>query len=83
MKRDAGLADRLIHRTGHGIGLSVHEQPYIVAGNATVLEPGMTFSIEPGVYFLGEWGARIEDIVIVTDDGVEPLNRRPHSLTEV
>lgn len=80
--QDAGLADRFIHRTGHGIGLSVHEEPYIVAGNGTVLEPGMAFSIEPGVYFPGEWGARIEDIVVVTDDGVEPLNRRPHALAE-
>ena len=60
----------------------MHEQPYIVAGNELVLEPGMTFSIEPGIYFPGEWGARIEDIVAVTDDGVEPLNRRPHGLAE-
>lgn len=78
--RDAGLAERFVHRTGHGIGLSVHEEPYIVAGNDLALEPGMAFSIEPGVYFPGEWGARIEDIVVVTDGGVEPLNRRPHSL---
>ncbi|MHA7985769.1 M24 family metallopeptidase [Rathayibacter sp. CAU 1779] len=77
---DAGLADRFIHRTGHGIGLSVHEEPYIVAGNALPLEPGMAFSIEPGIYFDGEWGARIEDIVVVTEDGVEPLNLRPHGL---
>jgi Xaa-Pro dipeptidase len=81
--QDAGLADRFIHRTGHGIGLSVHEEPYIVEGNALELEPGMTFSIEPGIYFPGEWGARIEDIVVVTDDGVEPLNVRPHGLTEL
>jgi Xaa-Pro dipeptidase len=80
---DAGLADRFIHRTGHGIGLSVHEEPYIVAGNALVLEPGMTFSIEPGIYFPGEWGARIEDIVAVTAEGVESLNTRPHALTAV
>jgi Xaa-Pro aminopeptidase len=77
---DAGFADRFIHRTGHGIGLSVHEEPYIVAGNGIELQPGMAFSIEPGVYFPGEWGARIEDIVIVTDDGVERLNVRPHEL---
>jgi Xaa-Pro aminopeptidase len=79
----AGLADRFVHRTGHGIGLSVHEEPYIVAGNDLVLEPGMAFSVEPGVYFPGEWGARIEDIVVVTEDGVQPLNRRPHGLTQV
>lgn len=77
---DAGLGDRFIHRTGHGIGLSVHEEPYIVAGNADVLREGMAFSVEPGVYFDGDWGARIEDIVIVTADGCEPVNSRPHGL---
>ncbi|QDZ14716.1 M24 family metallopeptidase [Humibacter ginsenosidimutans] len=80
---EVGLADRFIHRTGHGIGLSVHEEPYIVAGNTLQLEPGMAFSIEPGIYFPGEWGARIEDIVVVTDGGVEPLNLRPHSLAQL
>ncbi|GAC70278.1 M24 family metallopeptidase [Gordonia soli] len=76
----AGLGDQFIHRTGHGIGLSVHEEPYIVGGNALTLRPGMAFSVEPGVYFPGEWGARIEDIVIVTDDGAEAVNTRPHEL---
>ena len=80
---DAGLGDAFVHRTGHGIGLSVHEEPYIVAGNDLELRPGMAFSIEPGIYFRGEWGARIEDIVVVTDDGCEPLNTRPHGLTVV
>ena len=80
---EAGLADAFIHRTGHGIGLSVHEEPYIVAGNSTVLAEGMAFSIEPGIYFSGEWGARIEDIVVVTADGCEPVNARPHGLTTV
>ncbi|KAF0847148.1 M24 family metallopeptidase [Nocardia caishijiensis] len=78
---DAGLGDAFVHRTGHGIGLSVHEEPYIVAGNDLVLEPGMAFSIEPGIYFPGQWGARIEDIVVVTEDGVESMNQRPHGLT--
>ncbi|MFW0785731.1 Xaa-Pro peptidase family protein [Gordonia sp. CPCC 206044] len=78
--RADGLADRFIHRTGHGIGLSVHEEPYIVAGNDITLRPGMAFSIEPGVYVDGRWGARIEDIVVVTEDGCEPLNTRPHDL---
>jgi Xaa-Pro aminopeptidase len=59
----------------------VHEEPYIVAGNETVLRQGMAFSIEPGIYFGGEWGARIEDIVVVTEEGGEPVNRRPHGLT--
>ncbi|MBF6170544.1 M24 family metallopeptidase [Nocardia blacklockiae] len=80
---EAGFGDNFIHRTGHGIGLSVHEEPYIVAGNDIVLEPGMAFSIEPGLYFPGEWGARIEDIVVVTPDGCEPMNQRPHGLTAV
>ncbi|GAB90949.1 M24 family metallopeptidase [Gordonia rhizosphera] len=78
--RGQGLADRFIHRTGHGIGLSVHEEPYIVSGNDVALRPGMAFSVEPGVYFDGAWGARIEDIVVVTDDGCESLNTRPHDL---
>ena len=78
---DAGLADRFIHRTGHGIGLDVHEEPYIVTGNDLALESGMTFSIEPGVYVTGRWGARIEDIVAVTPEGVESYNNRPHGLT--
>ncbi|MGS2804779.1 M24 family metallopeptidase [Nocardia sp. MW-W600-9] len=78
---DAGLGDAFVHRTGHGIGLSVHEEPYIVAGNDLVLEPGMAFSIEPGIYFRGKWGARIEDIVVVTADGAESMNNRPHGLT--
>ena len=77
---DAGLGETFIHRTGHGIGLDVHEEPYIVEGNDLPLEPGMTFSIEPGVYLPGRWGARIEDIVAVTSDGVERLNRRPTGL---
>ena len=76
----AGLAEHFIHRTGHGIGLDVHEEPYIVAGNDLPLTEGMTFSIEPGVYLPGRWGARIEDIVAVTAGGVERLNHRPHDL---
>ena len=76
----AGFGDLFIHRTGHGIGLDVHEHPYIVTGNELVLEPGMAFSVEPGLYQPGRWGARIEDIVIVTESGVEPLNRQPHDL---
>lgn len=75
-----GLAEQFIHRTGHGIGLSVHEEPYIVGGNTTPLEVGMAFSVEPGIYFPGHWGARIEDIVLVTEDGCEPVNNRPHEL---
>jgi len=78
--RDAGYGEFFVHRTGHGIGLEVHEEPYIVDGNDLLLEPGMAFSIEPGIYFPGRWGARIEDIVVVTDGGCEAVNRRPHDL---
>jgi Xaa-Pro aminopeptidase len=78
--RDAGFGDRFIHRTGHGIGLEVHEQPYIVAGNDVVLDRGMAFSIEPGIYIPGRWGARIEDIVVVEYHGGRRLNHRPREL---
>ena len=80
---EAGLAEYFVHRTGHGIGLSVHEEPYIVAGNDLPLAEGMAFSVEPGIYFPGRWGARIEDIVIVTVDGALAVNNRPHDLTVV
>jgi Xaa-Pro aminopeptidase len=80
---EAGLAEYFVHRTGHGIGLSVHEEPYIVAGNGQPLAEGMAFSVEPGIYLPGRWGARIEDIVIVTADGALPVNTRPHDLTVV
>ena len=79
----AGLAEAFVHRTGHGIGLSVHEEPYIVAGNSLPLQEGMAFSVEPGIYFPGHWGARIEDIVIVTADGAVSVNKRPRDLVAV
>ena len=77
---EAGFGEFFIHRTGHGIGLEVHEEPYVVGGNDLVLEPGMAFSVEPGIYLPGRWGARIEDIVVVTADGVRRLNHRPRDL---
>jgi Xaa-Pro aminopeptidase len=80
---EAGLADYFVHRTGHGIGLSVHEEPYIVAGNDLPLRAGMAFSVEPGIYFPGRWGARIEDIVVVAENGAQPVNHRPHELIVV
>jgi Xaa-Pro aminopeptidase len=71
---DAGYGQYFVHRTGHGIGLECHEEPWIVAGNTDELAPGMTFSVEPGIYLPARHGARIEDIVVCTDDGVERLN---------
>jgi Xaa-Pro aminopeptidase len=71
----AGYGDFFIHRTGHGIGLECHEEPYIVAGNTEPLEPGMAFSIEPGIYLPDEHGARIEDILVCTESGGERLNQ--------
>ncbi len=80
---DAGFGDHFIHRTGHGIGVEEHEEPWIVDGNAQALEPGMAFSVEPGIYLPDRHGARIEDIVVVTDDGVQACNHRPHELLVV
>ena len=80
---EAGLGERFIHRTGHGIGLEIHEPPYMVEGDRTELVPGMTFSVEPGVYLDGRFGIRIEDIVAVTDEGVERLNRSTRELRVV
>jgi D-alanyl-D-alanine dipeptidase len=81
---DVGYGERFMHRTGHGIGLDGHEHPYLVRGNEERLEPGMAFSIEPGIYVPGRFGVRIEDIAILGDDGrAEPLNRADHALTIV
>jgi Xaa-Pro aminopeptidase len=77
---EAGYGEYFIHRTGHGIGLEVHEEPYIVAGSDRPLEPGMAFSVEPGIYLPGRHGARIEDIVVCTVDGGERLNRADRDL---
>ncbi len=79
----AGYGDYFIHRTGHGIGLEEHEDPYLVSGNATPLAPGHAFSIEPGIYLPGRCGARIEDIVVATESGPERLNEAPRELAIV
>jgi D-alanyl-D-alanine dipeptidase len=79
----AGLGQHFIHRTGHGIGLEVHEHPYMVQGNRRTLARSMTFSVEPGVYVPGRFGVRIEDIVVCTDDGVESLNQSDRALISV
>jgi Xaa-Pro aminopeptidase len=78
----AGHGEHFTHRTGHGIGLETHEDPYIVAGNAEELEPGMAFSVEPGIY-PGPHGARIEDIVVCTADGHQRLNNASRDLVVV
>jgi Xaa-Pro aminopeptidase len=80
---EAGYGDYFIHRTGHGIGLEVHEHPYMVEGNDLVLEPGMTFSVEPGIYLPGEFGVRIEDIVACGSSEVDDLNRADRRLANV
>jgi D-alanyl-D-alanine dipeptidase len=79
----AGYGERFIHRTGHGIGLEEHEAPWIASDNEQALEPGMCFSIEPGIYLEGRFGVRIEDIVTVTDDGAQRLNRATRELVTV
>ena len=76
----AGHGEKFFHRIGHGIGLDVHEEPYVVAGNRLPLEPGMVFSVEPGIYTRGSWGARVEDIVVVTEHGCESLNNETRDL---
>jgi Xaa-Pro aminopeptidase len=78
---EAGFGDAFIHRIGHGIGIEEHEDPYVVEGNITVLVPGHAFSVEPGIYLAGKTGARIEDIVVVTESGYSACNRSPHGLT--
>jgi Xaa-Pro aminopeptidase len=79
----AGYGDYFIHRTGHGIGMEEHEDPYIVEGNSRPLEAGHAYSIEPGIYVPGKWGMRLEDIVVATDDGPRRLNNSDHALISV
>jgi D-alanyl-D-alanine dipeptidase len=80
---EAGYGERFIHRTGHGIGVTTHEPPYMIEGEEQPLVPGMCFSIEPGVYLPGRFGVRIEDIVTVTEDGGRRLNNVPRALAVV
>jgi Xaa-Pro aminopeptidase len=78
-----GYGDAFFHRTGHGIGLEGHEEPYIIGGNHEPLREGMAFSVEPGIYLPGEYGARIEDIVVCGPDGPIALNESPRELCVV
>lgn len=80
---EAGYGEYFIHRTGHGIGIETHEEPYIVAGNGEPMEAGFAFSVEPGIYLPGRHGARIEDIVVCTESGGERLNTTTRELVIV
>ena len=80
---DMGYGQNFIHRTGHGIGVTTHEPPYMVEGETQPLVPGMCFSIEPGIYLSGRFGVRIEDIVVVTEQGGRRLNATDHGLAVV
>jgi Xaa-Pro dipeptidase len=76
----AGYGEYFIHRTGHGIGMEAHEDPYMVEGNALPIAAGHAFSVEPGIYVPGKWGMRLEDIVVATGDGPLSLNHADHAL---
>jgi Xaa-Pro aminopeptidase len=79
----AGYGDYFMHRTGHGIGMEEHEDPYMVEGNGLALEPGHAFSVEPGIYLPHRWGMRLEDIVVATDEGPLAVNDADHALVSV
>ncbi len=80
---DAGFGQYFIHRTGHGIGMEAHEDPYMVEGNELPIQAGHAFSVEPGIYVAGKWGMRLEDIVVATDDGPSAMNHADHSLVSI
>lgn len=77
---DAGYGEYFVHRTGHGMGVEIHEPPYITSSSQTVLSEGMVFSIEPGIYLPGQFGLRLEDIVILKEDGPEIFSQLPRDL---
>jgi Xaa-Pro aminopeptidase len=77
---DAGFGEYFVHRTGHGLGLSMHEPPWIVPGSDEVVSEGMVFSVEPGIYLPGEFGVRLEEIVCVTANGCRVLSGLPREV---
>jgi Xaa-Pro dipeptidase len=80
---DRGYGDRILHRTGHGFGITGHEAPYVAEGYERALEPGMLISVEPGIYIPGQGGFRHSDTVLITDDGCVSLTHAPETLDEV
>jgi Xaa-Pro dipeptidase len=77
---DAGWGEYFIHRTGHGIGMEAHEDPYMVEGNTLPIAAGHAFSVEPGIYVAGKWGMRLEDIVVASEGGPLSMNLADHAL---
>ncbi|MBL6635674.1 MAG: aminopeptidase P family protein [Ilumatobacteraceae bacterium] len=80
---DGGYGEYFVHRTGHGIGMEEHEDPYMVSGDVRLIEDGFAYSVEPGIYIPGKWGLRLEDIVVATPEGPRSLNQADHSLHAV
>ena len=79
----AGYGEYFVHRTGHGIGMEAHEDPYMVSGNKLPIAAGHAFSVEPGIYIPGKWGMRLEDIVVATTSGPDSMNAANHNLIVV
>jgi Xaa-Pro aminopeptidase len=79
----AGFGEYFVHRTGHGIGMEAHEEPYMVSGNLLPIAAGYAFSVEPGIYIPGKWGMRLEDIVVATSNGPLAMNHVNHALVTV
>jgi Xaa-Pro dipeptidase len=79
----AGYGEYFVHRTGHGIGMEAHEDPYMVSGNKLPIAAGHAFSVEPGIYIPGKWGMRLEDIVVATLNGPDSMNAANHNLIVV
>ena len=80
---ESGYGEYFTHRTGHGLGMEAHEAPYIFAGNSLVLEEGMVFTVEPGIYVPGLGGIRIEDDIVVTADGFKSLSSLPREVKTI